>query len=294
MELTDLNSIFELFCAFNFAYATHDGFSETINSKIVDSFENILNNIEQGLKQKLKLNETTVSNITIINTLEINTECLFSELHKTKINIEDDIKSYVNYVNNYKNTYYITRFFKFISLYSALFCVVFLLFNSTTSFEFKKNNSDLINLNLLHFGCNEALFVFSLLSFIFILFLMNMDINFIKKLTLKKFSYVKTILVFIVVSLISFIVFLICLKYNYYCNLNNLKILTIILSLIIPISHFIIYLSRILYLSLNGEKNLWNDFHIISDKISEYEKKVQDLVSVHESIKMSIKKNSPN
>lgn len=289
MELTDLNSIFELFCAFNFAYATHDGFSETINSKIITSFENILNNIEQNLIQKLRLNVETLSNINVINNDSIDTTPLFLKLDKQKVGIEDKIKIFIDEINAYKQTYYITKFFKFISLYSALFCITFLLFNSTTSFGFRVVNSDKINAKLLHLGCNEAFFTFSLISFIFLIFLMNMDLQIIKKLTLKTFSYVKTFFAFISISVISFIVYEICLHKKCYCSLDNLKLLIIIFSLIIPIAHFIVYLCRILYLSFRGEKKLWTKFHILNTEIDDYEKEVQDLVKVHDSIKMSIK-----
>jgi len=252
MSFSDFNSLFELFVVFNFAYIFSVNFQEILNSYILKPSENLSTRTKEASEKKdvlevslnqLQIDQTSFNNVNVI-----------SEIREKLGIIHDSYRKLDEANSSNISRMKITSGFSTISLFSALYCI-FMLFVGGL------NKLPISDMNLL-----QTIFLFNLLYLIFIKIVFIRD--HIGQYKEKAMNHFIPISIF-VVGLISSVILArysinnnLCVIYTNDLNFTEKNIL-IIVSVILPMSHFIFYFIRaifIYFIYLRSTTKLINEY----------------------------------
>jgi ABC-type multidrug transport system fused ATPase/permease subunit len=278
MELSNFNSLFEIFCTIYLAYIIGDNFSESnfialITEKILRKYETIYQLISE-INGKILSLETSLNNIKIPDATNEETIKLKTLLENDKKLLETEkekIEQSAKEINNEIKKSYQTKSFSYIALYLALYCMLILLFAGIT-----QGNTT--------YKYNNILFCFDIITFIFLMVgwlydMVNKNwvhslIRNISKIFLVN-GYKFTFITIFLNAIISIICGFISVYTNFHFNFNNALILC---TIFLPVLNFIIYFVKSANRANLINKSLAEKVAVINDTLTEKLKRIEDTI----------------
>lgn len=247
MRLSDYTSLFELFTAFNFASIISNDFNDTLNKKITYPFYVIEKEFD-NIRSKIGVIKTSISSLKKIEVkidivddgsgTTIKTAENKLELNKTLTEYEIEFDSIKNSVSNALKIRGLSlTSFPVISMFSGLYSILVLFL--CKFYDNRLQDSSFI----------DTLYFLNIICLIFITFSILKE-RLELKFGLFKLSHLSSIIFFCILIFLSLVIYQIDWKYfdiTYDYKPNwHIKII-IVLTIIIPILHFVIMFVLALY-----------------------------------------------
>lgn len=223
MILKEFEVLLHLLIIFNLAYVLTDGFTKILNDQISGAFEFVKEEID-SISNNLSVTRQTLFKVRSVKTDEIDSTQALQDAKEKFSTLETDFLTLAE--NSYGNieTVQITKAFRYLCLYSALYVLVLLIVAAIT----KEVNPHVLT---------DSLFVFNTISLFFIIYCVFIERDIISFLDL---SFMRTIMFFCLNLSVSIVVFFILDQRNYHeCWCGGLTIST--WSIIIASLHFLVY-----------------------------------------------------
>jgi hypothetical protein len=267
MLLSQFSSLFELFAAFNFAYTLSDSFTKELNERVLRGFSSVNLNLT-NFKEKIDLGKTNLFNIKEIKEAHIDTETRLEAAKEKLKAFESKIDAFTKRLNIRIEKAGITNSFKFLCFFSALYCLILLFVSGFVSGDGHTQNDAVLY---------EMLVGVNFFSSIFIIYCIKKDrINIKNQESQKQIGYRNTLKYFLIIFAVGLVWYILHKGWVYcYCLNENMILLVIVWSLLVPAGHFIYYFYRAYRNTTTLGLTLYNELQSIE---VEYDKFNQDEV----------------
>jgi hypothetical protein len=272
MTLSNFNSLFELTAGFNFAYTLSDEFNANLNAKILNSFTELRDNLD-NVEGKINLSKNNLHQVKGLDIPGVINSTNGVDEAKQSINkIEEEFKILKENSETKINESGITKSFVYLCLFNALYSLLILFIAG-----FFDSRDDSINDKII----NETLIIVNLLSTIFICYCL-----FQEKINIKyRIGYYRSLFWFVIIAIIgitSYCINKIWLKSQ--CNFHLLNEISVIWSIILPMFHFIYYFYRAVKNSQFLSKDLIFKLNEFEKNFDELQKtQIESVIAFHEN-----------